>query len=405
MKKITFRMILSFLLIGSLLSACPVAGAADAKRDMRTLRIVSDMGAHGEFPENSAEAVLLAAEQGADEVRLPVKATADGLLILSEDDNLERICGTDNKPIAALKSDEVRALRVRGGSGGAAEFTESGVPLLTDVLTAANGKIRFLLDFDFSIRDAVYAAAKDAGALADCDFTLRAPAEKALAWLDALDENVSCLIYRKTNVIFTAFSILKAVGGDGGVWFASGNPYGVVWSKAVGSRLTGCGCAAARVSRKTLCGKRFDTPDYWDNLIAAGYNMLITDDAAAMVRYREESLAALALLREHTAKVESSFRLEELRSPAYRKMKFAYNNALAEARRLCAKDFAGRTECEDALYALRTAVNDIESNHEQLLNGEADLRLTPGRIVTAALTVAVFAALEIFIAKKRRKTK
>ncbi len=133
--------------------------------------------------------------------------------------------------------------------------------------------------------------------------------------------------------------------------------------------------------------------------------MLITDDVRAMAEYRSESLEALELLRDYTAQTESGFQLEDLRSPAYRKMKFAYKNAMNEAQRLCMKDFAGRAECENALYALRTAVNDIESNHEQLLNGEADLRLTPGRIITAVLTVAVFTALEVFIAKKRKKAK
>ncbi len=129
--------------------------------------------------------------------------------------------------------------------------------------------------------------------------------------------------------------------------------------------------------------------------------MLITDDAAAMTEYRRQSLEALRKLQNYTSEIETRFRLEDLRSPAYRKMKFAYENAMSEARRLCGKAFAGRNECENAYYALKTAVGDIESNHEQILNGEADLRLTPGRIITAVLTVAAFAALEIFIAKKR----
>ena len=405
MKKTAFHLILILLTICAVFPAVPSARAAQIRQDTRLLRIVSDMGSHEEYPENYSEAVLLAAEQGADEVRLPVKMTADGALILSEDDNLERICGADNTPISALKNEDIQKLFVRKGSGGAAAFTQDGVPTLTGTLAAANGKIRFLLDFDFSIADAVYEAVKSAGALDSCDFTLRASAKKAVSWVNTLEKPVSYLVYRKTNVIFTAFSILNAVGAENGVWLASSNPYGVVWSKPVGNRLAGCSCAAVRVSRKALSGKRADTPDYWENLISVGYNMLITDDVRAMAEYRSESLEALELLRDYTAQTESGFQLEDLRSPAYRKMKFAYKNAMNEAQRLCAKDFAGRAECENALYALRTAVNDIESNHEQLLNGEADLRLTPGRIITAVLTVAVFTALEVFIAKKRKKAK
>ena len=406
MKKIIFKLFPVLLILSVLLPAVPAAHAEAGKTDGRSLRIVSDMGAHDEFPENSVEAVLLAAEQGADEVRLPVKLTADGEAILCEDDNLERICGTEPVPVSSLTADEVAQLRVRKGSGGAAEFTEGRVPLLSEVLKAAKGKIRCLLDFDFAIRDRVYNTVKEAGALGDCDLVLRASAKKAQSWAAGLEQAPTYLIYRKTNVIFTALSVLSAAEKNGcGVFLASSNPYGVIYGSALGKRLPGAACAAVRISRKELSGKRADTPDYWENLIDAGYNMLITDDAALMAQYREQSLDALRELREYTGRIEADFRLEDLRSPSYRKMKFAFGNAMSEAQRLCGKAFAGRNECENALYALKNAVNDIESNHERILNGEADLRLTPGRIVTAVLTVAAFAALEIFIAKKRGAAK
>ncbi len=404
MRKI-IQLPVALLAVAAILFGFPASAAyaEDGDADGRALQIVSDMGDHERFPENSVPAIRSAVEQGADMVRLPVQKTADGVLVLSEDPDLSRLCGVDETPIARLESARVLSLPMRVFYGGSVQTTDQTVPSLADVLKTFAGQTKFMLDFDFSIRDDVYAAVKNAGMTKDCSFVLRAGAKKAAAWKNTLDAPVKYWIYRKTNIIFSALSALKTAeeDSDGSVFFATSNAYGVIFGGSVGKRLSKTSGAAVRISEKELAGKRLDTADYWDNLIETGYNVLITDRVAALAEYRDESVRARTALSEYTQTVKSTFQPEDLRSPAYRKMRFAYSNAMNDALRLSAKTFAGKAECENAKFALSHAVDEIEMNHEKILSGEADLRLTPGRILTAILTVAAFAALEIFIAKKR----
>lgn len=83
--------------------------------------VLAHRGACRVAPENTVEAIILAAEMGADGVELDVRMTADGHLVLCHDDSLAGL------PLAVSSLDELRKVDLAG----------SRIPTLEEALEAA----------------------------------------------------------------------------------------------------------------------------------------------------------------------------------------------------------------------------------------------------------------------------
>jgi len=99
---------------------------------MRTVTAVAHRGAPYHHRENTIESLRSALQQGADAVEIDVRLTRDGVPVLLHDETLKRLWEQD-RPLAALSSDEVRGL------------TAGGVPTLADALAATDGH-RVMID-------------------------------------------------------------------------------------------------------------------------------------------------------------------------------------------------------------------------------------------------------------------
>ena len=132
--------------------------------------IVSDMGDTTTAPENSLMAIHNAEIKGADIIKINIRQTADGVLILMTDKTVTRTCYGygENTVVSEMTYDEIKALHLLGGKGGhGAENTTLTVPTLEEVfkdrkmyyLSSAalnpEEKSLFMLDFDWSIRDKI----------------------------------------------------------------------------------------------------------------------------------------------------------------------------------------------------------------------------------------------------------
>jgi glycerophosphoryl diester phosphodiesterase len=83
---------------------------ADLETDFFALprpRLIAHRGASGEYPENTMAAFRAAAEAGAPYFELDVRMTRDGVVVLSHDPELKRICGIDSL-ISELAFTELR---------------------------------------------------------------------------------------------------------------------------------------------------------------------------------------------------------------------------------------------------------------------------------------------------------
>jgi len=97
------------------------------------MRVIGHRGTpiHPTFPENTLAAVRTALEAGVDGVEVDVRASADGVLVLSHDDDLGRVLGGGpgtGPLVAGTPSADLRSVELPG---------RTRVPALTEVLDRA----------------------------------------------------------------------------------------------------------------------------------------------------------------------------------------------------------------------------------------------------------------------------
>lgn len=86
-------------------------------------------GASAHAPENTLPAFELAVEQGADGVELDVHLTADGHLVVTHDETIDR-CSDGTGAIASLTLEQLRAFDFSAGWEG---FAGTRIPTLREV--------------------------------------------------------------------------------------------------------------------------------------------------------------------------------------------------------------------------------------------------------------------------------
>lgn len=108
--------------------------------------IISHRGEWSESPENSIEAMLLAANAGADMVELDAQCTKSGLIYLMHDDTTDRMTNRTGGT-TQLTDEEFKWLLLRETDGGPdAKVTDVQVPSLRDALDAARGRVHLNID-------------------------------------------------------------------------------------------------------------------------------------------------------------------------------------------------------------------------------------------------------------------
>ncbi len=108
--------------------------------------VISHRGAWTKAPENSIEAMLIAADMSADMVELDVQRTTAGHLYLMHDDTTDRT--TNRRGLTTgVEPHEFETLFLREGEGGPdAPVTDIAVPSLRDTLEAARGRVHLNID-------------------------------------------------------------------------------------------------------------------------------------------------------------------------------------------------------------------------------------------------------------------
>ncbi|WP_327237469.1 glycerophosphodiester phosphodiesterase family protein [Streptomyces sp. NBC_01317] len=146
--------------------------------------VVAHRGYWRGAPENSLRAVDLAVGKGAEVVEIDVQRTRDGQLVLMHDDTVNRTTDGTGR-VADLTLDQVKALRLRAGLGGAqAALTDDRVPTLAEALAAVKGRAMVNLDKAWAFRDQEYDLLAGLGMLDHAIFKSSAPVPEVRAFLD-----------------------------------------------------------------------------------------------------------------------------------------------------------------------------------------------------------------------------
>lgn len=401
-KSISAVLIITFI-ITALYIPCNAADEKDGKK----MIIISNMGEHDSFAENSQTAIEAAIKKNADMIKIPVKRTADGIFILSADNTLSRMCGTDDTPIEKLKYDDIKNLKLSAATGGRKDKTDDTVASLREILSLYSGRTDFLIDCEPNDLEAAYTTAKDENCADKCIFVCRMSAKDAIQRRDSIDPSMKIMVYVKTNVIFTALHAAKLIGSNENayLWLATSNQHGMIFNTAVTKKLAELNGVAICMTDRNLSGKRDDTLPYWEDLVSRNYNMFITDNISGLNEYKTESEAARTKLIEYLGTTAKQWELPTFNNKIFKEYKFEYTNALKKAETLCGKSFAGKSECENAYYNLKKSMEAIDVNYQSLSQGATEKTFTPGRIVTAVIAVPVFICIEIFFHKHRNKCK
>lgn len=119
--------------------------------------VVAHRGDWREFPENTIEAILGAAEIGVDIVEIDVKKTKDGQYIVMHDKTVDRTTGGKGL-VSDLTLEEIKKLKIKAGNGA---LTHYKVPTLKEAFVVSKGRVVLALDrIDLEWMDDIYALAE-----------------------------------------------------------------------------------------------------------------------------------------------------------------------------------------------------------------------------------------------------
>ncbi len=108
--------------------------------------VIGHRGAAAIRPENTMAAVLKAIEDGADWVEIDVQETADGVVIIAHDSDFMKLAGVPLKVWDATM-DDVAEIDI--GSWFGPEYASERTPTLYDVLEAAKGKSKVIIELKY----------------------------------------------------------------------------------------------------------------------------------------------------------------------------------------------------------------------------------------------------------------
>lgn len=375
---------------------------AQLKDPAGTLLAVSKYGDTANYPENSTEGIVAAANAGADMIYVRVRKTADGYLVLMTDENLARMCvdslgNVADKNIADIGYHELSAYHLRNRTGSLHEqITAYTVPTLLEVLEKLEGKALLLVDGAWDFRDEMYDLLNENNALNSVVLIASGDKKEVVNFLSSKTTMPLVLSSYSGNVVFSAKSMIsKTLGGGAvGTLLASSNPYGVLYGNSVLSEFQKAGRAAIDMTDPALCGKRADNFTGWNDVTSRGYSVIITNNIVELCEYRARVAAQkerLSAAIEHAQSVDVTL----CSSDSVKTLKNAINDA-QEA--LTAP--ASENSLMEANYTLRLALEGLTNRTE---DGESGSTFTTGRIVVAVLAVAALIVLEIVLETVRRK--
>lgn len=366
------------------------------------LLVVSKYGDTQNYPEQSCEGILAAAEAGADMIYVTVRKTADGFFVLMTDDALQRMCvdslgNTAEKSLDDVGYHELSTYHLRAGTGGLHEkITESTVPTLLEVAEKLSGKALLLMDGVWEARDEVYAQLSDNNLLGSVVFVADGDKKEVKNWLSEKQTMPLVISRYDGNVIFSAKSVISKTleAGAVGTWLSSGNPYGVVYGESVMAKFSGAGRAVIDMTDPAHCGKRADNPIGWNDVTARGYSVLITGNITELCEYRARVQLQQERLRAAIEKAQN-VDVTLCSTESVKTLK----KAISDAKTVLASSVSENSLTE-ANYELRLALSGLTNQTAEEKGGSS---VTAGRVLIVIGVVAALIVLEIVLESVRRK--
>jgi glycerophosphoryl diester phosphodiesterase len=153
------------LLVGLVIAVLMGAWLSNGVATRDEVAVIAHRGAAGKAPENTLASVRQAVEDGADWIEIDVQETADGEVVVIHDSDFMKLAGKDLKVWDATLAE---IDRIDVGSWFDPSFATERVPTLGDVLAAARGKAKVVIElkyygYDQDLERRVVQIVEDAG--------------------------------------------------------------------------------------------------------------------------------------------------------------------------------------------------------------------------------------------------
>ncbi|MGS4947761.1 glycerophosphodiester phosphodiesterase family protein [Meridianimarinicoccus sp. RP-17] len=250
--------IVALLSVASVASGGVLLQAIDAETDVA---VIAHRGAAGTRPENTMAAVVKAIDDGADWIEIDVQETADGAVIVAHDSDFMKSAGVPTKVWDATLAD---LAGIDIGSWFDPAYAAERTPLLRDVLAAADGQAKVLIELkyyghDDDLENRVIALVEEAGMVDRiATMSLKYPAVQKMRTLRP--------DWRTGVLAATAVGDLAGLEGD----------FLAVSTHQVSTRLV----ARADAAGKDVYVWTVNDPAMMSRMIALGVDGLITDHPA-----------------------------------------------------------------------------------------------------------------------------
>ena len=372
---------------------------AEIKNPSGKWMAVSKYGNTREYPEQSVEAILSAAEQGADMIYVHVRKTSDNYFVLMADENLSRMCvdslgNVVNSNVSDIGYHELSTYHLRQSTGSLHEpITESVIPTLQEAIAKLEGKALLLVDGAWEYRDELYTLLTNENALNTTVLLSRGDKKETTKWLSSKATMPLVVSSYHGNIVFNAKNTVSKTlsGGAVGTLLSTGNAYGMNFKPSVMSQFKDNGRAIVDMTDPSLCGKRKDNPEGWNDVTAHGYSVIITDNVPELLEYfqrTEKQKSRLVACIDEAQKIDVTL-CSTNSSKTLKK-------ALTSAKTALQEPYSEQSLTANA-YELRTALNGLTNRTEN--EGKT---VTPGRIVAVVLVILALILLEVVFETIRR---
>lgn len=375
-----------------------------AIKEVKTeLICISKYGNTANFPENSAEGILAAAESGADMILVKVKRTADNQIVLISDSNLADVCvDKDGNPIkkdvSQIDYNELKTYFLRNGKVVTQEtMTAYAVPTLKQVIELLDKRAVLLIEDGWEYRNEIYDILSECNALSYNAILTDAKKSSVSRWLSSKQSAPLIVTKYDGTVVWNSRSYIRksAALGAIGVLLTNNNAYSTTFSKSTVGKTNGKLRAAIDMTDPELCGNRQDTALYWDDVTSRGFSMVITNNIEQFIEYRlrvEESRKTLENLIVKVSEIDLTLFSSASSS--------ALKTSLEKAD-FAAKNSVSAMELDNAYINLFSAYNNLKENGEK---DKGSTTYTSGRIFAAIIVTVVLVLMELAFEVLRNKS-
>ena len=330
---------------------------------------------------NTPDAVVAAAELGADFVSVSLTKTAGEFVLL-----------TDQQKQTVPDAGQMTLLQLQTALFGAGSSEK--VPTLAAVSKALSGRAGLIVDFDVAHLDALYEYLQAHELTASVLPRVTMPAKEIVAFAKGHPDLRLIGVYRG-NVVMNAISHLNRLSAAGmpAVQYQSKNYFCVSFQRFTAKRFSVDGHCRAMVNmtNPALCALRDDDLLGWDDMISRDFSVIETGDIRALCTYLQE--------REKTASALNAM-LEAARSaPESRAL-----TAAMETGEAALSANASLSARQRALSALQNA-RALPAAPQEGIPKKGTLQITTGKVLTVLFFAVLVLAVQVYMHKKQQPTK